>query len=591
MPQALSDRFRLNRVLSRARRVIRSGLGRPIIQNGGMCEQDADATQVNHKRLLELAYRTLLLRDPEPDVLAERVSALGHGLSFAAMYAEIADSEEALQLRARRSANERKASQGHSGAPSAQDALLIKSIETAYMHFLGRRPAVQERNFWLAQIHDGMSVEGFIDTVSSSEEAAGRGAHDQIGPDLSDGQFMLLSSKLLFGRGLVPAEVVGWQRRLETSGETRPQLVTAILRDHVREASRVDVDPPGVHNPDLCNIMGTSRMLTRKEWVERERDLGITADQRTGVVPVGERQFSHTGNYSVSMIASLYKGGRFIEKFLENITSQTIFDRSELIIVEADSPENEWKTIEAYQKIYPNIVYKRVNYRLGIYDAWNVGVELSRGSYLTNTNLDDLRRHDSIALQAAYLDRHPEIDVVYQNFFYSFNADLDFDQVAACGFRSQLPILTPHNFLQFNSPHNAPMWRKGLHAGLGLFDTHYRSAGDYEFWARCMTAGKRFGKIDEPHVVYYQNPEGISTRPDTRGIREAHEILTRYGKALISPALLQSRRDFLAGVDAVPSPGKHDSRSYYDVIQNELLGLGAQRLPGEAGGKHGAQAA
>ena len=52
--------------------------------------------------------------------------------------------------------------------------------------------------------------------------------------------------------------------------------------------------------------------------------------------------------------------------------------------------------------IYPNIVYKRINYRLGIYDAWNVGVGMARGRYLTNTNLDDLRRVDSIALQAAF---------------------------------------------------------------------------------------------------------------------------------------------------------------------------------------------
>ena len=60
--------------------------------------------------------------------------------------------------------------------------------------------------------------------------------------------------------------------------------------------------------------------------------------------------FRHSGEYVVSAIASLYKGGRYIEQFLENITTQTIFDRSELIIIDADSPEGEEQTIEKYQK-------------------------------------------------------------------------------------------------------------------------------------------------------------------------------------------------------------------------------------------------
>ena len=207
------------------------------------------------------------------------------------------------------------------------------------------------------------------------------------------------------------------------------------------------------------------------------------------------------------MIASLYKGGKFIRKFLDNIVTQTSFDRSELIIIDAERPEREWEVIESYQRIYPNIVYRRINYRLGVYDAWNVGIDLSRGKYLTNTNLDDLRRRDSIELQTALLDSEPNVDVVYQDFYYSFDPDLSFDQVERFGFKSHLPIITPANMLLFNSPHNAPMWRKSLHDELGPFDNRYKSAGDWEFWMRCLASRKTFRKINIPHVVYYQNPE------------------------------------------------------------------------------------
>ena len=172
------------------------------------------------------------------------------------------------------------------------------------------------------------------------------------------------------------------------------------------------------------------------------------------------RAFKHSGEYIVSAIASLYKGRRFIEKFLENITTQTIFDRCELIIIDADSPEGEEEIIAEYQKMYPNIVYKRINYRIGVYDAWNIAVQLARGRYLTNTNVDDLRRSDSFELQAGALDANPAVDVVYQDVFYTLDPSLSFDEVASLGFKTELPIITACNLLAFNSPHNAPMWRK-----------------------------------------------------------------------------------------------------------------------------------
>jgi hypothetical protein len=46
--------------------------------------------------------------------------------------------------------------------------------------------------------------------------------------------------------------------------------------------------------------------------------------------------------------------------------------------------------------------------------------------------------------------------------------------------------------------------RKSLHRELGLFDTSFKSAGDWEFWLRCLWKGKKFYRTNTPHVVYYQ---------------------------------------------------------------------------------------
>ena len=272
-------------------------------------------------------------------------------------------------------------------------------------------------------------------------------------------------------------------------------------------------------------MLGTDRSLTKELWDKR---LAETEAQGTTTTRQPATPFVHSGQYDVTAIASIYKAGRFIEQLLENITSQTIFDRSELIIVDANSPEAEAEIIRKYQEKFPNIIYHRINYRIGIYDAWNVGVELARGRYLTNTNADDLRRSDSFEIQATALDANPLADIVYQNFYYTFDPFLTFEQVARIGFVSDVPPISASNLIQFNSPHNAPMWRRELHSDVGLFDTSFKSAGDWEFWLRCLTRGRRFHRIETPHVSYYHNPEGISTRADTRAIEETRWIHMRY---------------------------------------------------------------
>ncbi len=46
----------------------------------------------------------------------------------------------------------------------------------------------------------------------------------------------------------------------------------------------------------------------------------------------------------VSIFCSIFKGEKYIQHYLHDITRQSIFDKCELILVDGNSPENE----EAY---------------------------------------------------------------------------------------------------------------------------------------------------------------------------------------------------------------------------------------------------
>ena len=44
----------------------------------------------------------------------------------------------------------------------------------------------------------------------------------------------MAASDILFGRGILPTEIAAWQQRLETSGESRIEIVSAIINDRVK---------------------------------------------------------------------------------------------------------------------------------------------------------------------------------------------------------------------------------------------------------------------------------------------------------------------------------------------------------------------
>jgi glycosyltransferase involved in cell wall biosynthesis len=500
----------------------------------------------------------LLGRPATLSELPHYLFALNGGMSFPSLVREIEASAAAEQRR----------------QDSQRDLTVF--IDAVYRLFLGRPPEPDGLRGWTSALQNGTSFSHFAELVEASPEAAQR-RHRSLDA-LPDGELILNVYEVFENRGALPYEIEHWRKLLADDRTKRHEFIDTFFNTYIARR-RLDAEAPSRPAQLLTLIMGTDRYLTSSAWEERVLQLNVAAPRGKMTTPIkARRAFKHSGHYVVSAIASLYKGRQFLRRFLDNITTQTIFDRSELIIIDADSPQGEEEIIAEYQKEYPNIVYKRMNYCIGIYDAWNLAAQMSRGRYLTSTNVDDLRRGDSFELQVRALDQDVSADVVYQDFFYSCDASLSFDQIARIGFKSELPIITKQNLMAFNSPHNAPMWRKSLHDCVGLFDTSFKSAGDWEFWLRCLWKGKGFCKINTPHVAYFVNPEGISTNQNTRGIDEARRVSLRYNRKLISPYVLAAREGFAEAIGIIE--GCDCNLPYYDVVQIHLKRLGDLRRSG-----------
>lgn len=232
-----------------------------------------------------------------------------------------------------------------------------------------------------------------------------------------------------------------------------------------------------------------------------------------------------------SVICSMYRTDPHIDEFLELLTKQSIFSTIEIIIVLVEPTEHERSAVAAFQSQHQNVLSVVHETRIGIYAAWNQAIRLSSGKFLTNMNVDDIRHFQSLEIQVRELLMHPDIDVVFQDVFYSYSHLANWKQLEYMAIQSNLPPATLKNLAQgLNSPHNAPMWRRSLHERIGFFDESFASAGDHDFWIRCAIESARFRKSEFCHVGYFINPNGMSTKHDSPGRIEGVSILNKYSK-------------------------------------------------------------
>lgn len=231
----------------------------------------------------------------------------------------------------------------------------------------------------------------------------------------------------------------------------------------------------------------------------------------------------------ISIITSVYNGDQFIEGFLEDITRQTIFDQCELIMINANSPGNEEPVIQTYMNKYPNIIYKRLEQDPGLYGTWNIAITMSKGTYITNANLDDRLAPNCYEVHAQELDAHPEIMLVYSDRYYTLKANETFENHSG----SKFPAYPQwrKDIMYECWPCNNPMWRKTMHHMYGYFDANYKYSGDWEMWLRAIEGGAQFKKIDGYFSLYYYNQQGLSTGEIYKGPKNKEDkyIRERYG--------------------------------------------------------------
>lgn len=231
----------------------------------------------------------------------------------------------------------------------------------------------------------------------------------------------------------------------------------------------------------------------------------------------------------LGVFCSLYNGEKFIKGYLENVKEQTIFDNVRFYILDCASEDQGGKIALEFAEEYDNVSYKRLEEDCGLYAAWNICCSWASEKYIGNWNVDDRRTPWSLEVMLNDISADNSLDLVYGKTAITTKANDNWNTASLSNIYPCLPH-SLENLLRNNSPHCMPIWKRDLHERFGGFNEEYMTASDTDMWLRACKGGAKMKMINDIVGLYYENPEGRSTKPETldKMIKEVQYVRSLY---------------------------------------------------------------
>ena len=208
-----------------------------------------------------------------------------------------------------------------------------------------------------------------------------------------------------------------------------------------------------------------------------------------------------------SIIIATYNAGKYLTEAIESALHST-HDSTELILIDGGSKDD---TLEIINKYNESISYWISEPDNGIYDAWNKGITKATGDWIMFIGADDRLLPKAINSYTSFIERHPERDSLLYVSSRMQMVDQNGKLIRVKGWSWEWP-----KFLKETTvAHPGSLHSKKLFEKYGMFDTNYRSAGDFELLIRPKDQLKA-AFMDEVTVVMQEG--GISD--GTIGIKE-----------------------------------------------------------------------
>ena len=230
----------------------------------------------------------------------------------------------------------------------------------------------------------------------------------------------------------------------------------------------------------------------------------------------------------ISVIMSVYNGGRFLKAAIDSILNQTFKD-FEFIILDDGSDDNSVDIINSFQD--ERISLHNLNHQ-GLPSALNYGISISTAQIICRMDSDDIAHSERFEKQLKFLDMNPEFDLCGTSISIIDEND------RLIGTRL-MPV--QHNEIvgtidySCNVIHPTYCFKKEIHDSIGGYRKELLYSQDYDYLLRVIDKGFKVCNLPEVLLKYRMinkaNPEKTYNQMRFGGLaQKLHYERKKYGK-------------------------------------------------------------
>jgi glycosyltransferase involved in cell wall biosynthesis len=251
---------------------------------------------------------------------------------------------------------------------------------------------------------------------------------------------------------------------------------------------------------------------------------------------------------TVSIITAAYNADRFVADTLRSVQAQS-FPHWEHLIVDDGSTDGTADVVEKFRAHDNRFQLIRAR-KIGLSAARNLALSHARGAHFALLDSDDMWMPHYLTDQVAFLERHPEVDIVSAN---AINLGGAFDgqpllprKIGGIYQLSLMDMIEDEEAVCIMS-----MFRRKVVEGIGNFDVTMCGSEDYDFWLRAVSAGFRLAVNGTPLCLYRRRPDSVSAEeaPMLVAVGRSLQKLREHLRASGSPEVVAIDRK-LAGLEA-----------------------------------------
>lgn len=219
-------------------------------------------------------------------------------------------------------------------------------------------------------------------------------------------------------------------------------------------------------------------------------------------------------NTDFSVLLSVYikEKPSYLKKSLDSVFSQTLLPNEVVLVEDGPLTTDLYKVIDSFKEKHPILKVIKSEKNLGLGKALNLGLSACSYDYVARMDTDDICFPDRFKKQIAYLEAHPEVDMVgswTQEFTETSDDGLCY---------MSLKKFPEHNeeiysFARKRNPfeHPSVLFKKKAVNDAGGYQ-HLYLFEDYFMWARMMLNKCTFYNIPEPLLYFRMTTDSFERR-------------------------------------------------------------------------------